>query len=739
MAGMSPGRAGACINLENGKKARCHSNNAQSKWSELERHGINVGATTCGLPRCSSLDGLRTLCRSAQLSKTARASISMASQQAVRLLEAHPHRAPLEPEQLRALCNLLVTLKRLLGPEGATKTPVYHAILRVLKAHTCPLPNANVTFSQVQAARLQLLAEKLYREQKPFPKELNAAISQGLVSGYDPSTGMRIPPETQNMQLAKQQLQEKEEIMKERQRLQQLQADFHKCRTSCLEAAGSNQPPEPTPEELLPWEQRRIPIPPQGPPHARYMGLDQSLLMNERHRSLKVRTDAVCAEISRILTEHSSGVKTLSPRSAALLETRIRHVKLLSLQSRMRQAVWNEFQTGTLDGRRTSRSKVRTLKQLQREYERMERARQRQIETEEKDARRKRQAWVNAMADHLNKFRSYHRDTVKRGVRAMNKALLRYHEELAKNANRAEREAEKARIQKLKDDDEEGYLELVKQTKNTRVLELLEQTDKYLRELGAVVKEERARSGVVEYENNTTAKPGTRSNYYEIAHAIKEEVKSQSSLLVGGTLKEYQLHGIQWMLSLYNNRLNGILADEMGLGKTIQTIGLIAHLMERKDNPGPYLIIVPLSTISNWEMEFARWAPAIRVVVFKGDARTRKRLYEDVIEKKSFNVCLVTYEYVVRGKNFLKRVEWQHIIIDEGHRIKNHESKLSSVLHGHYRSRNRLLLTGTPLQNSLTELWALLNFLLPNVFKSAESFGSWFALPFANMGSYNFV
>ncbi len=191
------------------------------------------------------------------------------------------------------------------------------------------------------------------------------------------------------------------------------------------------------------------------------------------------------------------------------------------------------------------------------------------------------------------------------------------------------------------------------------------------------------------------------------------------------------------MVSLYNNRLNGILADEMGLGKTIQTLGLITYLMESKDNAGPYLIIVPLSTIANWELEFAKWAPALTVVIFRGDKKQRRNLYDNVIAKNNFNVCLVTYEYVVRGKNLLKRVQWQHLIIDEGHRIKNHESRLSIVLQQYYTSRNRLLLTGTPLQNSLTELWALLNFLLPNVFKSAESFESWFAAPFAQMGVGN--
>lgn len=656
----------------------------------------------------------------------------MASPDAIQLLNRYPHRSPLDGEQLRALANLITNLKAVVGPTNAQRSSVYSAVLRALKAHVSPLPQANVTFAEVQAARLQLLAEKLLAENKPFPQELNAAIAQGLVLGFDPVTGMRIPMKQQHATMAQQQAQARERILFERQRLHALQSDFQRTRTAVLEA-GRQQVEEPTTEELMPWHERRLPLP-TGQTHPVFRALDQATLLRERARFLSTRTTPVITEVPQILAEHHSGKEKISLRDAALLETRMRHVKLLGLQHRMRKEIWFEHQNGDRDGRR-GKGRGRTLKQLQREFEKVDRARQRQIETEEKDARRKRQAWVNAMVEHLNKFRGYHRDVVKRGVRAVNKSLLKYHEEVAKNANRAEREAERARIQKLKDDDEEGYMELVRKTKNTRILELLDQTDKYLKELGAVVKEERARSGVVEYDNAHGS--GKKDNYYEIAHAIKEEVHSQSSLLVGGTLKEYQLYGIQWMVSLYNNRLNGILADEMGLGKTIQTLGLIAHLMEKKDNPGPYLVIVPLSTISNWEMEFARWTPAIQVVVFKGDAKARRRLWENVIEKKSFNVCLVTYEYVVRGKNFLKRVEWQHLIIDEGHRIKNHESRLSSVLHTYYRSRNRLLLTGTPLQNSLTELWSLLNFLLPNVFKSADSFESWFAAPFANMGVPN--
>ena len=120
---------------------------------------------------------------------------------------------------------------------------------------------------------------------------------------------------------------------------------------------------------------------------------------------------------------------------------------------------------------------------------------------------------------------------------------------------------------------------------------------------------------------------GQTVDYYSIAHTISETVEAQASILVGGTLKEYQVKGLEWMVSLYNNALNGILADEMGLGKTIQTIALITYLMEKKKNMGPYLIIVPLSTLSNWQLEAQKWAPSMITVAYKGSPAHRRSGY----------------------------------------------------------------------------------------------------------------
>ncbi|CAF0803284.1 unnamed protein product [Didymodactylos carnosus] len=222
-------------------------------------------------------------------------------------------------------------------------------------------------------------------------------------------------------------------------------------------------------------------------------------------------------------------------------------------------------------------------------------------------------------------------------------------------------------------------------------------------------------------------------SYYAVAHKVRERVLKQSTLLIGGQLKPYQIQGLEWLVSLYNNNLNGILADEMGLGKTIQTIGLITYLMEVKKVNGPYLIIVPLSTLANWVNEFTKWAPAVVNVIFKGNPAVRKALGQSLKTGK-FNVLLTTYEYIIKDKAMLSKLKWRYMIIDEGHRMKNHHCKLTQILNTFYLAPHRLLLTGTPLQNKLPELWALLNFLLPSIFKSCTTFEQWFNAPFATTG-----
>lgn len=197
------------------------------------------------------------------------------------------------------------------------------------------------------------------------------------------------------------------------------------------------------------------------------------------------------------------------------------------------------------------------------------------------------------------------------------------------------------------------------------------------------------------------------------------------SYIKAGVMRDYQVRGLNWMISLYENGINGILADEMGLGKTLQTISLLGYMKHYRNGAGPHLVLVPKSTICNWEAEFARWCPSIKAVVLIGDADKRRIFITDTLMPGDWDVCITSYEMVIREKSVLKKFNWRYIVIDEAHRIKNEKSKLSEIIR-EFKSSNRLLLTGTPLQNNLHELWALLNFLLPDVFNNADDFDAWF-------------
>ncbi|KAF2450146.1 hypothetical protein P171DRAFT_502499 [Karstenula rhodostoma CBS 690.94] len=201
----------------------------------------------------------------------------------------------------------------------------------------------------------------------------------------------------------------------------------------------------------------------------------------------------------------------------------------------------------------------------------------------------------------------------------------------------------------------------------------------------------------------------------------------QPKLVTGGTMRSYQLEGLEWMLSLYENGINGILADEMGLGKTIQTIALLAHLWEM-GSYGPFLVAAPLSTTSNWVEEFRKWTPTIPVLLYHGDKKEREKMRKTQLKHPGtaqFPIVVTSYEICMNDRKFLTHFGWQFIIIDEGHRIKNLDCRLIRELQ-QYQSANRLLITGTPLQNNLTELWSLLHFLLPTVFDKLSTFESWF-------------
>ncbi|KAJ3317182.1 chromatin remodeling complex Adenosinetriphosphatase, partial [Gonapodya sp. JEL0774] len=190
-------------------------------------------------------------------------------------------------------------------------------------------------------------------------------------------------------------------------------------------------------------------------------------------------------------------------------------------------------------------------------------------------------------------------------------------------------------------------------------------------------------------------------------------------------MRPYQVHGLNWLISLFNNGINGILADEMGLGKTLQTISFLGYLKFFRGISGPHLVVVPKSTLHNWQSEFGKWVPDIKSFIFHGDKAKRAELAETVLLQQNFDVCITSYEVCLLEKAHLRKFSWQYIVIDEAHRIKNENSLLSQIVRI-FQCRNRLLITGTPLQNNLHELWALLNFLLPDIFGSSAKFDEWF-------------
>lgn len=342
---------------------------------------------------------------------------------------------------------------------------------------------------------------------------------------------------------------------------------------------------------------------------------------------------------------------------------------------------------------------------------------------------------VEGVCSHANEVFNDHR--IKSNKYAiLGKSVLSAHSQIERDESRRAERTAKQRLAALRANDEDAYLKLLDQTKDTRITHLLKQTNSFLSSLSQAVRVQQQDSS-----SQAAAVPAEgedeedveKMDYYSVAHRIKEEVSKQPSILVGGQLKEYQIRGLQWMVSLYNNNLNGILADEMGLGKTIQSISLITYLIEFKKQPGPYLVIVPLSTLTNWNMEFEKWAPSIKKVVYKGPPNARKG-QQGVIRSGDFQVVLTTYEYIIKDRPVLSKLKWTYMIIDEGHRMKNANSKLSATLTHYYYARHRLILTGTPLQNNLPELWALLNFVLPKIFNSVKTFDEWFNTPFANTG-----
>ncbi|XP_054568059.1 chromodomain-helicase-DNA-binding protein 1-like [Eptesicus fuscus] len=189
--------------------------------------------------------------------------------------------------------------------------------------------------------------------------------------------------------------------------------------------------------------------------------------------------------------------------------------------------------------------------------------------------------------------------------------------------------------------------------------------------------------------------------------------------LTGINLRSYQLEGVNWLAQRFHCQNGCILGDEMGLGKTCQTIALFIYLAGRLNDEGPFLILCPLSVLSNWKEEIERFAPGLSCVTYTGDKEERASLQPDLKQKPCFHVLLTTYEISLKDAAFLRSFHWSVLVVDEAHRLKNQSSLLHKTL-SEFSVVFNLLLTGTPIQNSLQELYSLLSFVEPDLFSQEQ-------------------
>ena len=233
------------------------------------------------------------------------------------------------------------------------------------------------------------------------------------------------------------------------------------------------------------------------------------------------------------------------------------------------------------------------------------------------------------------------------------------------------------------------------------------QIDKYLK-----------RTSEIPFSNKTESNTATRS--------LHRTITEQPDYIKGGKLRDFQMTGLNFLAFNWSKGKNVVLADEMGLGKTVQTVAFMNWLRHARGQQGPFIVVVPLSTMPAWADTFDFWAPDLNYVVYNGksDARDIIKNYELLIDgnprRPRFHVLLTTYEYALSDSSFLSQIKWQFLAVDEAHRLKNRESQLYDALK-EFKAPSRLLITGTPVQNNLGELSALFDFLMPGIINIDEN------------------
>uniref|UniRef100_A0A803KZC0 ATP-dependent helicase BRM n=1 Tax=Chenopodium quinoa TaxID=63459 RepID=A0A803KZC0_CHEQI len=473
-------------------------------------------------------------------------------------------------------------------------------------------------------------------------------------------------------------------------------------------------------------------------------GEGMEVINNKRAENLRKIGELLAVNLER---------KRIRPDLVVRLQIEEKKLKLLNLQARVRDQVDHEQQEIMAMTDREYRKFVRIC-----ERQRLELSRQ--VQASQKAMREKQ---LKAIFQWRKKLLEAHW-AIRDARTARNRGVAKYHERMLREFSKRKDDDRNKRMEALKNNDVERYREMLLEQQTSisgdaaeryNVLStFLTQTEEYLHKLGSKItatksqqeglSEEEVRAAAAcageevmirnQFSEMNAPKDSSSVNkYYSLAHAINERVVRQPSMLRAGTLRDYQLVGLQWMLSLYNNKLNGILADEMGLGKTVQVMALIAYLMEFKGNYGPHLIIVPNAVLVNWKSELHTWLPSVSCIYYVGAKDQRAKLFSQEVCAMKFNVLVTTYEFIMYDRSKLSKIDWKYIVIDEAQRMKDRESVLARDL-DRYRCQRRLLLTGTPLQNDLKELWSLLNLLLPEVFDNRKAFHDWFSQPFQKEG-----
>ncbi|XP_024987656.1 ATP-dependent helicase BRM-like [Cynara cardunculus var. scolymus] len=496
----------------------------------------------------------------------------------------------------------------------------------------------------------------------------------------------------------------------------------------------------------------------------------KDLLVEEGIKVINKRRNENLKKIGGLLAVNLER-KRIRPDLVLKLQIEEKKLRLQDVQARVRDEVDQQQQEIMAMPDRPYRKFVRLCERQRMELNRQVQAAQRAI----------REKQLKSIFQWRKKLLESHW-AIRDARTSRNRGVAKYHEKMLREFSKKKDDDRNKRMEALKNNDVERYRQILLEQQTSvpgeaaeryEVLSsFLSQTEDYLNKLGGKITAAKNQQEVEDAANAASAAARAQglseeevraaascareevlirnrfssmnapqdsssvSKYYTLAHAVSERVIRQPSMLRAGTLRDYQLVGLQWMLSLYNNKLNGILADEMGLGKTVQVMALIAYLMEFKSNYGPHLIIVPNAVLVNWKSELHNWLPSVSCIYYVGNKDQRTKLFSQEVCAMKFNVLVTTYEFIMYDKSKLSRVDWKYIVIDEAQRMKDRESVLARDL-DKYRCQRRLLLTGTPLQNDLKELWSLLNLLLPEVFDNRKVFHDWFSQPFQKEVSHN--